>query len=62
MALRDYDNLNNDLDDASPEHVRSLIRSGAITGQTGGMAMGYMQGNLVILPVNLALDFARFCQ
>ena len=62
MALRDYDNLNNDLDDASPGHVRSLIRSGAITGQTGGMAMGYMQGNLVILPANLALDFARFCQ
>ena len=62
MALRDYDNLIGDLGEASPAQVRGLIRRGEITGQTGGMALGYMQGNLAILSAGLALDFARFCQ
>ncbi|MCG8695124.1 MAG: putative hydro-lyase, partial [Minwuiales bacterium] len=29
---------------------------------TAGMAPGYLQGNIVILPADLALDFARYCQ
>ena len=62
MALRDYDDLIGDLGEASPAQVRGLIRRGEITGQTGGMALGYMQGNLAILSAGLALDFARFCQ
>mgnify|MGYP001157858350 CR=1 FL=1 len=62
MALRDIDDGLGDLSDASPAHVRGLIRRGEITGQTGGMALGFMQGNLAILPADLALDFARFCQ
>ena len=62
MALRDYDDLIGDLGEASPAQVRGLIRRGEITGQTGGMALGYMQGNLAILSADLALEFARFCQ
>ena len=31
-------------------------------GQTSGMAPGYVQGNLAILPQDLAADFLRFCQ
>ena len=62
MALRDIEDQLGDLADASPAHVRGLIRRGEITEQTGGMALGFMQGNLAILPADLALDFARYCQ
>ncbi|MBT3534512.1 MAG: putative hydro-lyase [Rhodospirillaceae bacterium] len=60
--MRDFEDQSNNLSEASPAHVRGLIRRGDITGQTGGMAFGYMQGNLAILPSDLALDFARYCQ
>jgi uncharacterized protein YcsI (UPF0317 family) len=42
--------------------ARLAIRSGALGGQTAGVAPGYVQGNLAILPVSLASDFQRFCQ
>jgi len=54
--------LSADCDLADPASVRRTIRSGAFTGQTAGMAPGYTQGNLAILPVNLAMDFLRYCQ
>lgn len=47
---------------AAPHEVRRDIRSGRFTGQTAGLALGRLQGNLAILPADLALDFARFCQ
>ena len=62
MALRDIEDQLGDLADASPARVRGLIRRGEITEQTGGMALGFMQGNLAILPADLALDFTRYCQ
>ena len=40
----------------------STIRRGEWNGQTGGLAPGYVQGNLAILPAALAGDFLRFCQ
>lgn len=43
-------------------HVRSAIRKGLWTQHTSGLAHGYVQGNLVILPESLAGDFLRFCQ
>lgn len=43
-------------------HVRSVIRKGLWTQHTSGLADGYVQGNLVILPESLASDFLRFCQ
>lgn len=45
---------------ASPEAARAAIRSGRITGTTAGFAPGYVQGNLCILPKDLAADFLRF--
>ncbi|WP_283582821.1 putative hydro-lyase [Limosilactobacillus difficilis] len=43
--------------------IRDLIRNGQITSPTAGMATGYAQANLVILPRRWACDFilwARF--
>src|SRR3546814_13144783 len=45
----------------SPAAARRLIRSGEHTGHTAGMAMGSLQGNIVILPKAYALDFANYC-
>ena len=42
--------------------VRELIRSGQWRGVTSGVAPGYVQANLAILPRDLAFDFLLFCQ
>ena len=42
--------------------VRAACRSGAFTKPTPGLALGYMQANLVILPRDWAFDFLLFCQ
>lgn len=42
--------------------ARLAARNGSLTGSTAGIAPGYVQGNLTILPVDLAHDFLRFCQ
>ena len=42
--------------------ARLAIRSGEWTGPTSGIAPGFVQGNLAILPGALASDFMRFCQ
>ena len=44
------------------QDARSRIRSGEWTGATSGMAPDQVQGNVVILPRELATDFLRFCQ
>lgn len=41
--------------------IRLDIRAGTITDQTSGMAPGFAQGNLVVLPKAWASDFLRFC-
>lgn len=46
----------------SGQDARRAIRSGQWTGPTSGMAPGYVQGNLAILPAAVASDFMRFCQ
>lgn len=46
----------------SPEAVRALIRAGRFSGATSGLAPGYVQGNLVILPKDVAGDFLAFAQ
>ena len=45
----------------SPIAARRLIRAGLHTSHTAGMALGRLQGNLAILPKDLALEFAIFC-
>lgn len=47
---------------ATGRDVRLLARCGAHDGHTSGMAPGFVQGNLAILPAALANDFLRFCQ
>jgi uncharacterized protein YcsI (UPF0317 family) len=42
--------------------ARLAIREGRWTGHTSGIADGYVQGNLVILPKAQADDFLRYCQ
>jgi uncharacterized protein YcsI (UPF0317 family) len=42
--------------------ARLAIRRREWTGPTSGLAPGYVQGNLAILPAALAADFMRFCQ
>lgn len=46
---------------ASPGQIRQLARTGQLTGPTAGMAGGFAQANLVILPGSVAADFAAFC-
>ena len=43
-----------DLANMSPKEVRALIREQKITSPTAGMCAGYAQGNLVVLPKDLA--------
>ena len=45
----------------SPKEVRERIRAQEITFPTAGMAAGYAQANLVILPGDWAADFETFC-
>jgi uncharacterized protein YcsI (UPF0317 family) len=45
-----------------PLEVRRAIRAGAHAGHTAGLARGYVQGNVVILPREYAADFRAFCE
>jgi uncharacterized protein YcsI (UPF0317 family) len=45
----------------SPAELRAQIRRGAWRKQTSGLAPAHVQGNVAILPANLAADFHRFC-
>lgn len=42
--------------------VRTACRSGQWTLPTSGLALGYVQANLVVLPKEYAFDFLLFCQ
>lgn len=45
-----------------PRQLREHIRDNAFTGNTSGLAPGFVQCNLAILPAEWANDFLRFCQ
>src|SRR6266571_5787877 len=51
-----------DLQHATGSDVRIQARNSAWSGQTSGLAMGYVQANLVVVPRDLAFDFLLFCQ
>jgi O-6-methylguanine DNA methyltransferase len=46
---------------ATGQAVRLAARSGALTSHTSGLAPGYAQANLVIVPAEHAFDFLAFC-
>ncbi|HOA14954.1 MAG TPA: putative hydro-lyase [Bacillota bacterium] len=52
--MRDYSR-------ATPAEVRLAARKGLLARQTSGMAEGFVQANLAVLPGNLAYDFLLFC-
>ncbi|MCX8117853.1 MAG: putative hydro-lyase [Desulfobacterota bacterium] len=51
-----------DIERLSPRETRLLIRQGKWDKPTAGLALGYAQANLVILPERYAFDFLLFCQ
>jgi uncharacterized protein YcsI (UPF0317 family) len=51
-----------DMQSFTPAGVRALCRSGEYTGATAGVANGYVQANMMILPRSAAFDFLLFCQ
>ncbi len=46
---------------ATPVAARARIRAGDHRGPTSGLAPGFAQANLVVLPADDAVDFLRFC-
>jgi uncharacterized protein YcsI (UPF0317 family) len=46
----------------TPKEIRTMTRKGKWDKPTAGLAMGYAQANLVILPQKYAFDFLLFCQ
>ncbi|MDB5840532.1 MAG: hypothetical protein JWQ23_2484, partial [Herminiimonas sp.] len=50
------------MESLTPDAIRLLCRSGEFTGQTAGLAKGFVQANLMILPREAAFDFLLFCQ
>ncbi len=46
---------------ATGADVRAACRRGQWTGPTPGLALGYVQANLVVLPREWAFDFLLFC-
>jgi uncharacterized protein YcsI (UPF0317 family) len=46
----------------SGSEIRQRSRTGEVRGPTAGMALGYVQANLVVVPRELAFDFLLFCQ
>jgi uncharacterized protein YcsI (UPF0317 family) len=46
---------------SAAQELRALVRSGAHTGPTAGLAPGYVQANVVILPAAAADEFEAFC-
>ncbi len=51
-----------ELRQATPARIRQQIRQNELTGHTAGMAPGYLQGNVAIVPGDYAEDFLRFCR
>lgn len=51
-----------DLRNATGAKVRAACRRGDLTTPTPGLALGFVQANLVILPREWAFDFLLFCQ
>jgi uncharacterized protein YcsI (UPF0317 family) len=52
----------NALERINAADAREMIRSGDWLKPTSGLASGYTQANLVVLPKELAFDFLLFCQ
>ena len=45
-----------------PSEIRQLCRDEKLDSPTPGLALGFVQANLVVLPYSLAFEFLLFCQ
>src|SRR5437762_8244613 len=54
--------MNADLHTDTPAQLRARFRSGELDIPTAGLALDYVQTNLVMLPGEAAFDFLLFCQ
>jgi len=54
--------IDNNIKMLMPAEIRALIREGKWARSTTGIALGFAQANLVILPKKYAFDFFLFCQ
>jgi uncharacterized protein YcsI (UPF0317 family) len=50
------------LQHATGADVRRRARGGELAAPTPGLALGYVQANLAVVPRDLAFDFLLFCQ
>src|ERR1700675_4154915 len=50
------------IDARHPKEIRADIRAGRLTTVTTGLAPGFVQANLAVLPKEQAYDFLLFCQ
>ncbi|HUN51389.1 MAG TPA: putative hydro-lyase [Candidatus Sulfotelmatobacter sp.] len=62
MPQNNPDGADRSREPATPLEVRRRCRAGAHDGPTAGLAPGFVQGNLAILPRNWAHEFLRYCQ
>ncbi|MBM4071411.1 MAG: putative hydro-lyase [Planctomycetes bacterium] len=51
-----------DLKHTTGRDIRQLARTGELNGPTPGLARGFEQANLVVVPKELAFEFLLFCQ
>ena len=51
-----------DLTHGTGTDVRQACRNGTLAGPTPGLALGFVQANLVIVPKEFAFDFLLFCR
>lgn len=55
---KDYESLRN----LDKDQLRKAIRASQYEGHTAGLAAGFLQANIIILPEEYALNFMRYCQ
>ena len=48
--------------DLSPAELRAACREGRLARPTAGLAHGFVQANLMVVPADAAFDFLLFCQ
>jgi uncharacterized protein YcsI (UPF0317 family) len=58
ILSEDYESLRG----LDKDQLRKAIRASLYEGHTAGLAAGFLQANIIILPEKYALDFMRFCQ
>ncbi|HJO75584.1 MAG TPA: putative hydro-lyase [Rhodospirillales bacterium] len=57
-----FSGIPEEMRNAPPREIRQFIREDRFAGNTAGLSLGYLQGNLAILPAEYAMDFQRYCQ